>query len=476
MTLDPGTSDGARGPLTMGRAVPKEAPITETTTDGRRIRRALIMGAGGRDFHVFNTVFRGDPDWRVVAFTAAQIPGIAGRTYPPELAGPAYPDGIPIEDEAELERLVHELEVDEAVIAYSDLAHVEVMHRASRVLAAGADVRFVGPAASMLRSTRPVVAVCAVRTGVGKSQTSRAVARSLRAAGLRVALIRHPMPYGDLRRQRVQRFASLADIDAADATMEEREEYERPVAEGITVWAGVDYEAILRAAEAEADVILWDGGNNDFPFVAPDLMITLLDARRPGDELAFHPGEVNLRMADVAVIAKATSPDDPVVATLTATVRAVRGDIPVVVAASDVHLDDGPPLAGRRVLVVEDGPSVTHGGLPDGAGAAAARAAGAELVDPRPWAVGSIAATFAAFPHLGPVLPAMGYSEAQRSDLAATIDATDCDAVVAGTPLDLARLVQVRHPIRQVTYELRSLGHPSLDEVLAPWVEAWARR
>jgi predicted GTPase len=435
------------------------------------------MGAGGRDFHVFATVFRDDPSARVVAFTAAQIPGIDDRLYPASLAGPHYPDGIPIEPESELGRLVRDESVDEVVFAYSDLSHVEVMHRVSRAQAAGADVRFVGPKASMLRATRPVVAVCAVRTGAGKSQTSRRIAGLLREAGLTVALIRHPMPYGDLEVMRVQRFATLADIDASDPTIEEREEYERPVSEGITVWAGVDYAAILAAAEGEADIVLWDGGNNDFPFIAPDLMITVADALRPGHELSHHPGEVNLRLADVVVVNK-VDPDDAAnrdaVATITANVRAVRGEIPIVLAESEVSLDAGPSIVGKRVLVVEDGPSVTHGGLAVGAGTVAARRGEARtLVDPRAAAVGSIASTFAAYPHLTDVLPAMGYSPAQLTDLAATIDAVECDVVVAGTPIDLARLVTVRHPIRQVRYELRELGSPTLPELLAPWIRRW---
>jgi predicted GTPase len=442
--------------------------------DGRR--RVVIMGAAGRDFHVFNTVFRADPGHQVVAFTAAQIPGIADRRYPAELAGPHYPDGIPIEAEADLERVVADLGVDEVVFAYSDLSYAEVMHRSARVLATGADFRFVGPDASMLRSSRPVVAVCAVRTGAGKSQTSRVVARLLRDAGLSVALVRHPMPYGDLVRMRVQRFATLADIDAADPTVEEREEYERPVAEGITTWAGVDYAAILAAVEREADVIVWDGGNNDFSFFRPDVLITVADARRPGHEVGYHPGEVNLRMADVVVVNMVSPATEQAAADIEATVRALRGEVPVVRAASEVTLDDGPPVAGRRVLVVEDGPSLTHGGLATGAGTLAAGEAGAgEVVDPRPFAVGSIADTFATYGHLGPVLPAMGYSHAQVAELAATIDAVDCDVVVAGTPIDLARIVSVRHPIRQARYELRELGSPTLAELLAPHIERWQR-
>lgn len=446
-----------------------------TTAGPHHPTRVLIMGAAGRDFHVFNTVYRDDPTAVVVAFTAAQIPGIAHRTYPPSLAGPGYPSGIPIEPESALERLIVEHRVDEVVFAYSDLPHTEVMHRASRVLAAGADFRLVGPRSSMLRTSTPVIAVCASRTGAGKSQTSRAVSRLVRDHGLVVALIRHPMPYGDLEAMRVQRFATLADIDAAAPTIEEREEYEGPVQDGITVWAGVDYAQILERAEGEADVIVWDGGNNDFPFIAADVFVTVLDARRPGHELLYHPGEVNLRLADVVVINKISDDTMPAVGAIEATVREVCGDIPIVRAESVVTLDPGPSIEGRRVLVVEDGPSLTHGGLPDGAGAAAARAGGAaELVDPRPFATGSLATMFETYPDLGPVLPAMGYSDQQLDELRATIDATDCDVVVAGTPIDLTHTVSVRHPIRQARYELRELGSPTLADVLAPQLGAWA--
>lgn len=432
------------------------------------MRRVLIMGAGGRDFHVFNTVFRGDPNFEVVAFTAAQIPGIDCRTYPASLAGDRYPEGIPIRPEAELADLVRRHGVDEVVFAYSDLSHEEVMHRGSAALAAGADFRLVGQRACALQSRRPVIAVCAVRTGAGKSQTTRRVAQLVRRAGLRPVIVRHPMPYGDLAAMAVQRFADLDDIDAAGPTVEEREEYEAPVREGLVVYAGVDYEAILRRAEAEADVVLWDGGNNDTPFFVPDLHITVLDPFRAGHEVRYHPGEVNLRMADVVVLNKLDRATDAQVDTVLANVRAVNPTATVVRAESPVALDPGPDLAGARVLVVEDGPTITHGGMPSGAGAVAAERAGAELVDPRPYAVGSIAETFAAYPHVGPVLPAMGYGAQQLSDLAATIDATPCDVVIAGTPVDLAALVSVRHPVRRVSYELREIGTPTLSDVLAP--------
>jgi predicted GTPase len=438
------------------------------------MRKAVIMGAGGRDFHDFNTVFRDDPSVRVVAFTAAQIPGIAGRTYPPALAGRLYPHGIPIVDEEGLADLIRTEDVDEVVLAYSDLSHADVMHKASAVLAAGADFRLIGPKASMLRSSKPVVAVCAVRTGCGKSQTTRRVGRILLDAGLRVALVRHPMPYGDLERMRVQRFATLADIDASDPTVEEREEYEAPVRMGTVMYAGVDYAEILLQAEREADVVVWDGGNNDFPFFLPDLLITVVDPLRPGHELAYHPGETNLRMADVVVVNKTDTAPPSGLTQVLASVREVNPRATVVTAASPVTLDDGPSLAGKRVLVVEDGPTITHGGMPFGAGSVAARNAGvAELVDPRPYAVGSIAATYAKYPGIGPVLPAMGYGGAQLRELAQTIRAADCDAVVVGTPMDLGRLVDLGHPVRRVGYELHEIGSPTLADVLAPLVAKW---
>ncbi len=439
------------------------------------MRKIVIMGAGGRDFHDFNTVFRDDPDVRVVAFTAAQIPGIDDRTYPASLAGAAYPDGVPIRPEAELADIVRTESVDEVVLAYSDLSHADVMHKASLVLAAGADFRLVGPRASMLRSSKPVVAVVAARTGCGKSQTSRHVGRLLVDAGLKVALVRHPMPYGDLERMRVQRFATLADIDASDPTVEEREEYEEPVRLGMVMYAGVDYQAILRAAESEADVVIWDGGNNDFSFYRPDLLITVVDPLRSGHELNYHPGEVNVRMADVVVVNKVDTADPVAVAIVEHNVRDVNPDAVVVRVASPVTLDPGPDLFGERVLVIEDGPTITHGGMPYGAGTVAARAAGAVSIDPRPYAVGSLVETFAKFPTIGNVLPAMGYSAEQLADLAATIDAADCTAVVVGTPMDLGRLVTTRHPMRRARYELRDAGEPTLAGVVLPLAEKWGR-
>ncbi|MFO7590769.1 MAG: cyclic 2,3-diphosphoglycerate synthase [Acidimicrobiia bacterium] len=436
------------------------------------MRRVVIMGAGGRDFHNFNVVYRDDPEVDVVAFTAAQIPGIDDRTYPPSLSGPAYPDGIPIRPERELTALIEAERVDEVVFAYSDLSHEEVMHRASIVLAAGADFSLLGPRSTMLSSPVPVVSVCGTRTGTGKSQTTRKIAGVLRDAGLAVALVRHPMPYGDLERMRVQRFATLADIDAAEVTIEEREEYEAPVELGMVMYAGVDYAAILDAASAEADVIVWDGGNNDLPFFTPTLLIVVTDALRPGDEVRYHPGEANLRMADVVVVNKIDAAQPEAVEIVLADVARANPDAVLVRAASPVSLAPGPDLSGRRVLVVEDGPTVTHGGMAFGAGTVAAREAGAaELVDPRPWAVGTIAETFGRFPHLGAVLPAMGYSPEQLDDLAATIRAVACDVVVTGTPIDLGRLVDVGHPLRHATYELREIGKPDLASVLGPFVD-----
>jgi predicted GTPase len=436
------------------------------------VRRVIVMGAGGRDFHDFNLVFRDDPETRVVAFTAAQIPGIADRRYPPSLAGPLYPEGIPIHDEQELTSLIGREHVDEVVLSYSDLSHLDVMHKASTVLAAGADFRLLGPERTMLESSRPVVAVCAVRTGSGKSQTSRRVGRILGDSGLDVVLVRHPMPYGDLERMRVQRFASLADIDAAHPTIEEREEYEASVAAGMVVYAGVDYAEILVRAQEEADLIVWDGGNNDLPFFRPDLLIVVVDPLRAGHELTYHPGEANLRMADVVVVNKIDSADPASVERVLSDVGSINPDATVVRANSPVTLEHGPSLVGAAVLVVEDGPTVTHGGMPFGAGMVAAQRGGAgALVDPRPYAVGSIADTYERYPHIGSVLPAMGYSDEQLHDLEQTINATDCDVVVSATPVDLTRLVDSRHPVRHATYELEEIGKPTLADVLAPIVE-----
>jgi predicted GTPase len=439
------------------------------------MRNIVIMGAGGRDFHVFSIVFRDDPNSRVVAFTAAQIPGIDDRLYPPSLAGPLYPQGIRIVPESQLVELIAEESVHEVVFAYSDIAHVDVMHHASIAMAAGADFRLAGPAATMLRSTKPVVGIGAVRTGCGKSQTTRAVGRLLLDAGLRVALIRHPMPYGDLEAMRVQRFATLADIDASNPTVEEREEYEAPVEMGMVMYAGVDYEGILRAAEQEADVIVWDGGNNDFPFVRPDVMITVVDPLRPGHESTYHPGETTLRIADVVVVNKVDSADPDDVEAVVAAVGRMVPDAVVIRADSPVTLDSGESLAGKRVLVIEDGPTLTHGGMPFGAGTVAARAAGAqEIVDPKPYAVGSIATTYRTYPDTGPILPAMGYGDQQLADLEATIRATPVDVVVSGTPMDLGRIITVDQPLMRASYVLREIGSPTLADVLAPYIARWS--
>jgi predicted GTPase len=431
-----------------------------------RTERILIMGAAGRDFHDFNVVYRGNPLVEVVAFTAAQIPGIADRRYPAELAGSSYPAGIPIRPEAELENLIRDLHVDTVVHAYSDVSHEQVMHSASRALAAGADFKILGPAATMLRSTRPVVAVCAVRTGSGKSQTSRYVASALEAQGLKVAVVRHPMPYGDLVAQRVQRYETYADLDRYETTIEEREEYEPHLDAGRLVFAGVDYEQILRAAEAECDVVIWDGGNNDLPFYRPDLMIVVADPLRPGHELRYHPGEANLRMADVVVINKIDSATPEALATVRAAIAAVNPLAAVVEARSSLALEGG-DIAGRTVVVVEDGPTLTHGGMTYGAGIVAARRFGAaEIVDPRPYATGDLAVTLATYPALERLLPAMGYGAKQVHELESALTATPAEIVLAATPIDLTRVLRIDKPIVRVRYELEPVTG-SLEEPIA---------
>jgi predicted GTPase len=435
------------------------------------MRRIVIMGAGGRDFHDFNTVYREDSSVRVVAFTAAQIPGIADRVYPPSLAGPLYPAGIPIHPEEDLADIIRSEEIDTVVLSYSDLRHEDVMHKASRVLAAGADFMLLGPRATMLEASKPVVAVTAVRTGCGKSPASRKIGSLLLDSGLRVGLVRHPMPYGELEDMRVQRFTSLEEIDAAHPTLEEREEYEIPVSLGMTVFAGVDYAAVLELAQAECDVLVWDGGNNDLPFVRPDLHIVVTDPLRAGDEVGYHPGEANLLRADVVVINKIDSAEPSAVAQVREHVESLNPFATIILARSPVSLDPGPSLEGKRVLVVEDGPTLTHGGMSFGAGTVAAQQeAGVELVDPRPYAQGSINDVFAANPHLGNVLPAMGYSDDMLRDLEATIEAADVDVVVAGTPIDLSHVISTRHPIRRARYELLEVGRPTLADTLAPLV------
>jgi predicted GTPase len=422
-------------------------------------KRAVILGAAGRDFHDFLTALRDDPSVEVVAFTAAQIPGIADRTFPPELSGPRYPDGLRIVPERELEALVRAERVDEVILSYSDLAHVDVMHLASRALAVGASFRLLSPRQTVLRSRRPVVALTAVRTGCGKSQAARYVVRALQTRGVRTAVLRHPMPYGDLRAQRVQRFASVADLDAARVTVEEREDYEPHVLAGSVVFAGVDYAAILAEAEREADVIVWDGGNNDLPFVAPDLWITVVDPHRAGHELTYHPGETNLRSAHVVLVNKIDTAPPGAVDALCASVRAVNPDADVVLARSEVTADAPERIRGRRVLVIEDGPTLTHGQMAWGAGKVAAERHGAAaIVDPRPHAVGSIRETFERYPHLGPCLPAVGYSDAQVRDLEATVAGTDAETVVIATPADLGHVLRLDRPSTRVRYELADGG------------------
>ncbi len=416
------------------------------------------MGAAGRDFHNFNVLYRGHPEYEVVAFTAAQIPNITGRSYPPVLAGPDYPNGIPIVPEEELTGLVREQKVDLVVLAYSDLPHIEVMHKASTALAAGASFLLAGPRETMLPSTKPVLSVCAVRTGAGKSPLTRFVSRTLRSRGYRVAIVRHPMPYGDLATQAVQRFAQMADLDAAHCTIEEREEYEPHLRDGAVVFAGVDYEAILRRAEAEADLVLWDGGNNDFSFYRPDLQIVVADPHRPGHELSYYPGETNFRMADVIVVSKTDSARPEDVASIEANAARVNPKAEVLRGALGITAENPERLRGHRVLVIEDGPTITHGGMAYGAGTLLARAHGALLVDARPFAVGSIARVYEQYPHLHSILPAMGYSPEQIGELEETIRRSGAEFVVDGSPIDLSHLVHVEAPLVNVAYQYEDIG------------------
>jgi len=425
--------------------------------------RVVIMGAAGRDFHNFNMVYRSDPTYCVVAFTAAQIPGIDNRRYPASLAGPHYPDGIPIVPEDELAALCQAEAVDNVVFAYSDVPHATVMHAAARAQAAGATFTLLGPRQTMLTSRLPVLAISAARTGCGKSPTGRWLSKHLRRRGLRAAVIRHPMPYGDLARQRVQRFASPQDLSDADCTIEEREEYEPHIAAGNTVYAGVDYADILALAEGESDLILWEGGNNDFPFVRSDLHIVLVDALRPDQLDTHHPGETVLRMADVVVVAKADAAAATTVDSVTSAVGRLVPGVPVLRGGSPVSLDDAAALAGKRVLVVEDGPTITHGGMPHGAGYAAARAEpDVTIVDPRPYAGRTLAATYDTYGHIGPVLPAVGYDAAQRAALAEVIAAADADAVIAATPVDLASVIETAKPVHRVRYDFTDIDTPGL--------------
>ncbi len=434
--------------------------------------RVIIMGAAGRDFHNFNVHFRDNLDYEVVAFTATQIPDIAGRRYPPALAGSLYPQGIPIYAEEELPDLIREQHVDQVIFAYSDVPHTYVMHKASQVLTAGADFRLMGTGATMLKAKKPVIAICAVRTGAGKSQTTRRVCDILRAAHKRVVVVRHPMPYGDLEKQAVQRFASYADLDLHRCTIEEREEYEPHINRGVVVYAGVDYARILHRAEEEADIIVWDGGNNDLPFYAPTLHIVVADPHRPGHEVSYHPGEANLRMADVVVINKIETATQEGIKEVRANVQAVAPSATIVEAASPLFIEDYHLIRGRRVLVVEDGPTLTHGEMAYGAGVVAARRFGAlEIVDPRPYAVGSIVETYEKYPTTGAVLPAMGYGQHQVQELEQTINATPADLVIIATPIDLRRLVRIEKPSVRIRYELEEIGKPDLVDVLAPFVK-----
>jgi len=429
--------------------------------------RTLIMGAAGRDFHNFNVYFRDNPDYQVVAFTATQIPNIEGRLYPAELAGQQYPNGIPIYPESDLARLIKDQQVDQVIFAYSDVSHETVMHKASLVLAAGADFRLMGLGTTQIKSSKPVVSVCAVRTGSGKSQTTRRVSLILRDLGYKVAAIRHPMPYGDLVKQAVQRFADYSDLDKHECTIEEREEYEPHLDNGVIVYAGVDYEKILRQAEKEVDIVLWDGGNNDFSFYKEDLSIVVVDPHRAGHEVRYHPGETNMRHADVFVVNKVDTADPDKVIAVRESIHALNPNAVVIEGASPLFVNDPESIRGKRVLVIEDGPTLTHGEMTYGAGWVAARRFGAaEIVDPRPFAVGTITATFQKYPGTGPILPAMGYGEEQMRDLEQTIDNADVDLVISATPIDLNRVIKVRKPMQRVRYELQEIGQPTLEEVL----------
>jgi predicted GTPase len=429
--------------------------------------KVIIMGAAGRDFHNFNTVFRDNDTYEVAAFTATQIPNIEGRRYPPELAGKLYPAGIQIHPEADLTRLIKEHDIDQVIFAYSDVQHEYVMHRASQVLAAGADFRLIGPKETQIKSSKPIVSIGAVRTGAGKSQTTRRVTEILKALGYKVAAVRHPMPYGDLVKQAVQRFATYQDLDDHECTIEEREEYEPHIDRGVVIYAGVDYEAILRQAEQEADIVVWDGGNNDLSFYQSDLHIVVADPHRPGHELSYHPGETNLRMADVVVINKIDTADLDHITRVRDSIMQVNPDATVVEAASPIFVDNPAAIKGKAVLVVEDGPTLTHGGMAYGAGVVAARRFGAaEIIDPRPYAVGSIAATYQKYPTTGAVLPAMGYGVEQMRELGETINNTPCDLVLVATPIDLRRVVEINRPSQRVRYELQEIGQPTLADIL----------
>ncbi|MBU4494754.1 MAG: cyclic 2,3-diphosphoglycerate synthase [Acidobacteria bacterium] len=431
------------------------------------MRKVLIMGAAGRDFHNFNVFYRNNKDFQVLAFTATQIPDIDGRKYPSVLAGPLYPDGIPIYKEEGLPRLIKELGVDEVVFSYSDIFHENVMHKASIVLAAGAGFVFLGPNDTMIPSKRPLVSVCAVRTGCGKSQTTRKIALLLKEQGKKVVVIRHPMPYGDLAKQRVQRFATYDDMMKHKCTIEEMEEYEHHIQNGIIVYAGVDYGDILAEAEKEADIILWDGGNNDIPFYKADIEIVVVDPHRPGHERLYHPGETNFRRAQVIIINKMATAKQKNIEVVENNIKICNPEAVVIKANSPITVPDGEKIRGKSVLVIEDGPTLTHGEMPYGAGIIAAEQYGAgKIIDPRPYAVGSIKDTFAKYSHLDRVLPAMGYGQHQIDELTETINNTDCDLVIGATPIDLGRLIQTNKKILRVTYDLEEIGKPDLNEVL----------
>jgi predicted GTPase len=431
------------------------------------VEKVIILGAAGRDFHNFNIYFRDNPRYNVVAFTASQIPDIEGRFYPPELTGKLYPDGIPIYPESQLSDLVRDHQVDLVALSYSDIPHVEVMHKASMVMAGGADFILIGATYTMLRSKKPVIAVCAVRTGSGKSQTTRKVCEILQGLKKKVVVVRHPMPYGDLRKQVVQRFSSYRDFEEHRCTIEEREEYEPLVDQGIVVYAGVDYGRILEVAEKETDVIVWDGGNNDTPFYFPNVHIVLFDAHRPGHELLYYPGETNMLMADIAIINKVDTAPPENVGLIRNNIEKHAPKADIIMAESPVMVSKPERIRAKRILVVEDGPTLTHGGMPYGAGYIAAKSYGArELVDPRPYAVGTIRETYQKYPHIGPVLPAMGYSKHQIGDLQQTIKNAACDLVVFATPIHLTRIVSIDKPTLRVRYEYRDHGEPGLEQVL----------
>jgi predicted GTPase len=434
--------------------------------------RVLILGAAGRDFHNFNVFFKNKPEYEVVGFTAAQIPNIEGRLYPASLAGELYPNGIPIYSENDLEELIEKYKIDECVLSYSDLSYDTVMHIGSRVLMAGAKFSMLGSKQTMLKSSKPVISITAVRTGCGKSQTTRRVVKILRDANLKVVSIRHPMPYGDLEAQRVQRFATIEDLHRYNCTIEEMEEYEPHIAMGSVIYAGVDYEAILRQAEQEADVVVWDGGNNDMPFIQPDLSIVVVDPLRPGHEISYYPGEVNFRMADVIVINKIDSAYPEDVEYVLDNIREYNPKAKVVFAASAIMVENPEIIRGKRVLAIEDGPTLTHGEMTIGAGVVAARRYGAsELVDPRPYLVGSLIDTFEKYPEIGSLLPAMGYGKQQMADLEATINRTECDAVVIGTPINLNRFIKINKPSTRVYYELAEIGSPNLQEIISEFLK-----